>query len=86
MFLIFDKFKFQIRPKRALHLKNGRKNTILLTSLYYVHIRGVVTGGAGGAMATPDFGRSVNPISTRGADVAHEIILAPPDFQTFLRP
>ena len=41
---------------------------------------------AGVAMAPPDFGRSVNPISTRGADYAHQIILAPPDFQTFLRP
>ena len=28
--------------------------------------RPVVPGGAGGAMATPDFGRSVNPISTKG--------------------
>ena len=28
--------------------------------------RGVVPVGAGGAMAHPDFGRSVNPISTRG--------------------
>ena len=27
--------------------------------------RPVVPGGAGGAMAPPDFGRSVNPISTR---------------------
>ena len=27
--------------------------------------RGVVPGGAGGAMAPQDFGRSVNPISTR---------------------
>ena len=27
--------------------------------------RGVVPGGAGDAMAPPDFGRSVNPISTR---------------------
>ena len=29
-------------------------------------IRGVVRGSAGCAMAHPDFGRSVNPISTRG--------------------
>ena len=29
-------------------------------------VRLVVPGGAGGAMATPDFGRSVNPISTKG--------------------
>ena len=28
--------------------------------------RPVVPGGAGGAMAPPDFGRSVNPISTEG--------------------
>ena len=28
--------------------------------------RGVVPGCAGCAMAQPDFGRSVNPISTRG--------------------
>ena len=26
----------------------------------------VVPGGAGGAMASPDFARSVNPISTKG--------------------
>ena len=53
----------------------------------YIHqFRGVVPGGAGGAMAPPDFGRSVNTISTRGAEYAHQIILAPPDFQTFLRP
>ena len=28
--------------------------------------RPVVPRGAGGAMALPDFGRSVNPISTKG--------------------
>ena len=28
-------------------------------------------------MALPDFGRSVNPISTRGANYAHHIITAP---------
>ena len=38
--------------------------------------------GAGGL----DFGRLVNPISTRGADYAHHITTCPPDFQTFLRP
>ena len=34
----------------------------------------------------PDFERSVNPISTKGADYAHRMILAPSDFQTFLQP
>ena len=29
-------------------------------------VRGVVPGGAGGAMAPPDFGRSVNPFSIKG--------------------
>ena len=29
-------------------------------------LRGVVPGRTGGAMAPPDFGRSVNPISTKG--------------------
>ena len=34
----------------------------------------------------PGFGRTVNPISTRGADYAQQTILEPPDFQPFLRP
>ena len=29
-----------------------------------IHCRGVVPGGVGGVMALPDFGRSLNPIST----------------------
>ena len=45
----------------------------------------VVPGGARGAMAPPNFGISVNPISTRGVDYAPTSLLAPPDFQTFLR-
>ena len=32
--------------------------------------------GLSSAMAPPDFGRSVNPISSRGADYTHQIILA----------
>ena len=31
-----------------------------------MHCRSVVPGGAGGAMEPPIFGRSVNPISTKG--------------------
>ena len=42
--------------------------------------RGVVPGGAMGAMAHPDFGRSVNPISTRGTDYAHLITTGTPGF------
>ena len=43
-------------------------------------------GGQGGALPPPDFGRSVNPISTRGDRLCPPITMAPPDFQTFLRP
>ena len=45
-------------------------------------IRHVSNGGAGGAYAPPVFGRSVNPISTRGSHYPHPVLLAPPDFQT----
>ena len=43
-------------------------------------IRGVVHWGAGDAMAPPDFGRSVNPISTRGTDYVHLITTGTPGF------
>ena len=43
-------------------------------------IRGVVPWGAGDAMAPPDFGRSVNPISTRGTDYVHLITTGTPGF------
>ena len=46
----------------------------------------VVPGCAGCAMAHPDFGRSLNPVSTRGTDYAHLITTLTPDFQTFRRP
>ena len=57
-----------------------------LFTMSLVYIRPVVPGGARGAMAPPDFGRSVNPISTKGADHADQITLAHPDFQTFRQP
>ena len=40
--------------------------------------RPVASGGAGGARAPPVFGRTVNPISTRGADYAHHITTGRP--------
>ena len=49
--------------------------------LTYCEVRPVVPGCAGCAMAHPDFGRSVNPISTRGADYAHHNIACPPGFE-----
>ena len=43
-------------------------------------LRRVVPGGAGGAMANPDFGGSFNPISTRGTDYDHLITTGTPGF------
>ena len=40
--------------------------------------------GAGGAMAPPYFGRSVNPISTRGTDYFHLITTGTPGFSDLL--
>ena len=42
--------------------------------------RGVVPGVAGCAMAHPDFGRSVNPILTRGTDYDHLVTTGTPGF------
>ena len=39
------------------------------------------SGWAGWALAHPEFGRSVNPITTRGADYAHHITASPPGFE-----
>ena len=36
---------------------------------------------AGWALAYPEFGVSVNPIPTRGADYAHRITACPPGFE-----
>ena len=54
--------------------------------LYY---QGRWNRAQGRAFASPNFGRSVNPIISiweGGADYAHQMILAPPDFQPFLWP
>ena len=46
----------------------------------YQQCRGVVPGDSGGALAPPDFGRLVKPISTRGKDNAHLISTGTPGF------
>ena len=46
----------------------------------YVRSRPVVPGGAGGAMAPPDFGRSINPISTKGGRLCPPINTGTPGF------
>ena len=39
------------------------------------------SGWVGWALAHPEFGSSVNPIKTRGADYAHHITDSPPGFE-----
>jgi len=49
-------------------------------------LQGRRKGGTLGASAPPMFGRTVNPISTRGADYALHSTTSPPNFQTLRRP
>ena len=46
----------------------------------HTSFRPVASGGARGACAPPVFGRTANPISTRGADYAHHSTKCPPRF------
>ena len=50
------------------------------------HTQGCLKRGAGGAGPPPVLGRTVKPISTRGADYAHHSTTSPPNFQTLRRP
>ena len=43
-----------------------------------VILSAAASGWAGWALAHPEFGSSVNPITTRGADYAHHITASPP--------
>ena len=45
------------------------------------HSSAAASGWAGWALAHPEFGSSVNPITTRGGDYAHHITASPPGFE-----
>ena len=51
---------------------------VFLVLILKTQSRPVVPGGAGGAMAPPNFGRSINPISTKRAYYAHYITYSHP--------
>ena len=65
-----------------MHISPSETNTFYIIKKSHSSIvRGVVPGGAGGAChGTPDFGKSVNPISTRETDYAHIITTGTPGF------
>ena len=60
--------------------KQYRQYTNFYSSSFFSSsmIRPVVPGGAEGAMAPPYFGRSVNPISTRGSRLCSHITTGTP--------
>ena len=47
-----------------------------------MYVLSAAAGGWAGWAAHPEFGSSVNPITTRGADYAHHITASPPGFET----
>ena len=49
-----------------LYFHAQNKYKIMIYVYYTIRTRPVVTGGAGRAMAPQDFGRSNDPISTKG--------------------
>merc|ERR1711997_1214489 len=49
--------------------------------IIYIFFRGVARGGAEGARAPPEFGRSVNPIQTRGGRLCPSHYCQPPRIQ-----
>ena len=55
-----------------------QRSAILMRGTITAH--GVVPMGAGGAMALPGFGRSVNPISTRGGTISPPSTTSPLGF------
>ena len=46
-----------------------------------IEVTSAASGWAGRALAHPEIGNSVNPITTRGADYAHHITASPPGFE-----
>ena len=67
------KFKFKCKSNCSQQILRGYSDTMGKNRqrliVLHMHNRGVISGGAGGAMVPPDFGRSVNPISTWGGSL-----------------
>ena len=62
--------EYLLSSKIVLHIKYKYRSRCVFGGGFCALSRGVVPGGA---MVPPDFGRSLNPISTRGTDYAHLI-------------
>ena len=60
---------------------NAIQNSNKLCKKFQSICSAVASRWAGWALAHPEFGSSVNPITTRGADYAHHITASPPEFE-----
>jgi hypothetical protein len=63
------------KPSRIIETCLDKSTQKSAKVINYYPIMGVVPGGVGGAMASQDFGRSVNPYLNRGTDYAHVIAI-----------
>ena len=66
------------RSFRLLLNQIGTKPWLLLLE---IPDSAAASGWAGWALAHPEFGSTVNPITTRGTDYAHHITASPPGFE-----
>ena len=63
--------------------KNSDERPLVATRFQIIrtHISDAAGGWAGWVLAHPEFGSSVHPIPTRGADYTHHITACPPGFE-----
>ena len=63
---IFHPFMRRNKLTIVMFVSKNSYQKRLMNIILIMYIRAVVSGGAGGALASPEFGSSVNPIPTRG--------------------
>merc|ERR1719464_2654941 len=81
-----DKLHFQSsQDNKSSRTQNEVANQVASSEqVAHQHPMAVGAGGAVGVEASSDDGRSVNPISTEGADYAHHITTTPTGFSDLL--
>ena len=70
--------RFQKVPKSDLHRQFSTIKIFYWRASIYSD---AASGWEGWALARSEFGSSVNPITTKGADYAHHITASPPRFE-----
>ena len=72
--------KKSTNPIFIIHMKNRTPANKSFACRYSA----ATSGWAGWALAHPEFGSSVNPITTRGADYTHPITASPPGLENLV--